>query len=178
MFTTGPAGTIVPAQLPPGMAYSPSGTIVPAESLRRPPSGSSWVAGSGLAAREYNVGAGGGGGGGLLMPQMPQTPLQAPLRKGGGRAPSTQQYFAGPRIITQPLVDSRSVDDIPGSRPERERSTEEASPPPWTQMDIVVDPNGSEAAGDAVDASDIRGGSIVRGLFNGHHRGFLSSPRA
>lgn len=36
---------------------------------------------------------------------------------------------------------------------------------PWTQMDIVVDSNGSRAAAEAIAAAHIRGESIVRGVF-------------
>jgi hypothetical protein len=48
-----------------------------------------------------------------------------------------------------------------------------ADGPPWTQMDIVVDPNASMDARGAVDLHGIEGSNMVRGLFDGRFRGFV-----
>jgi hypothetical protein len=49
--------------------------------------------------------------------------------------------------------------------------------PPWTQLDIQVDPDGSVDARDSVQTHDIDGPRIVRGVFNGHQRSFIEGPR-
>jgi len=48
------------------------------------------------------------------------------------------------------------------------------SGPPWTQLQISVDPNGSMDARAAIRLHSIDGSHAVRGLFNGRHPGFIS----
>jgi hypothetical protein len=52
----------------------------------------------------------------------------------------------------------------------------DASSPPWTQLQILLDPNGSIDARDAIRLHAIDGEHAVRAHFNGRRKNFISGP--
>jgi hypothetical protein len=95
-------------------------------------------------------------------------PEEYPLDFGAPQYPEsvTDELWSGAESLIDPLAALRGGFSL-GAAPH-----DVSTGPPWTQLDIVVDPNASMDARDAVNLHDIEGTNIVRGLFDGRFRGF------
>lgn len=162
-------------QQAPQPVIGPMGTVV-SQSLMPPSPPQAY--GSPGAALQINA---------MAPPMMPFSPRGAAMPGGGqgfavsppmGAPAAPPAFLPPPRFIMPPLAGGPSVDETlaqPFGIPGRVPPERLGAPPPWTQMDLQVEVVGSDTAQEAIDANKIQGRNIVRGLFNGRFRGFISS---
>jgi len=109
------------------------------------------------------------------LPGVAPPPISAPRTE--AFTPPTPAYMPAGRFLDMPPAPAMEIPLAPPEPAPLPAAVPVMAPslgPPWTQLDMVVEPRGSENAAEAIALGDIRGWSIVRGVFDGRFRGFIS----